>query len=126
MKRFWIGFLILSILLCGGSAVTICMVKTHQPIADDLQQSAQAALDGNWEQAARLAGQAQTRWEKYHTFTAAFADHSPMDELDGLFAELEIFYVQREQTHFAAVCAHLAQLAQAMADSHAPSWWNLL
>lgn len=126
MKRFWIGISILAVLLVSGWLVQRGMDAIHRPIADDLEQAAQAALDEDWETALSLAQRAHARWEKYHHFTAAFADHNPMDDLDGLFAELEIFAQEREMPHFAAVCLHLQQLADAMAESHGINWWNLL
>lgn len=126
MKRFWIGISILAVLLVSGWLSQKGMVAVHRPIADDLEQAAQAALEEDWETALPLAAHAHARWKKYHHFTAAFADHNPMDDLDGLFAELEIFGYEREMPHFAAVCLHLHQLADSMAESHGINWWNLL
>lgn len=126
MKRFWISILLLSVLLFAGWLIQWGMDAVHRPIAEDLQQAAQAALQEDWDTALLLSQRAHARWEKYHRFTAAFADHTPMDELDGLFAEQTVFAAEREMPHFAAACMHLSQLATAMADSHSISWWNLL
>ncbi len=126
MKRLWLGIGILAVLLALCSAVTLSMERIHSPIAEDLSRAAEAAQKEDWGKANALAGAARARWEQYWHFTAMVADHTPMDELDGLFAELEIYGREQEMPHFAATCAHLRQLSQAMADSHTPSWWNLI
>ncbi len=126
MKRFWIGLCILALLLAGSAAICIGMQRVHTPIAEDLALAADAALSGDWERAEALFRRADARWEKYYRFTAAFADHTPMDEMDTLIEESEIYAAKREQPHFAAACAHLSVLAAAIAESHTLSWWNLL
>lgn len=126
MKRLWIGILILSVLLAGSCSITLAMERVHRPIAETLGQAAQKAAENDWDAALSLLDQANGRWEKYHRFTAAFADHTPMDEMDTLLQELEIYSRERENPHFSATCAHLSFLAAAIADSHTISWWNLL
>lgn len=126
MKRFWIGIGILCALLILGSVAAYLMYDIHDQIAQLLQQAQAAAFEEDWETAIPLASKAHGLWKQYWSFTAAFADHTPMDELDGMFAELMVFAREQEMPHFAAICAHLTQLAGAMADSHLPSWWNLL
>lgn len=126
MKRFWIGLVILAVLLAGSCLIHTALVRIHDPIADDLKLSAAAALTEDWDTALDLAHHAAVRWEQYHRFTAAFADHTPMDELDSLFAELKIYARQRENPHFSATCTHLSYMASSIAESHRLSWWNLL
>jgi hypothetical protein len=126
VKRSIWGIAILVALLILGIAIAAGMGNVHEGISDLLEQDATAAELGNWQQAEELTRQAEGKWQQYHHFTAAFADHTPMDELDGLFAELMIFLKNRESPHFASTCARLSLLAQAMADSHGLQWWNLL
>lgn len=126
MKRLCIGIVILALLLGGSVAINLAMGRIHRPIADDLQQAGQRALAEDWDAALALFRQADRRWEKYHRFTAAFADHTPMDEMDSLLEELEVYALQRENPHFSATCAHLYFMATAIAESHNISWWNLL
>lgn len=126
MKRLWMGFAILAVLLAGSLLIHTALARIHDPIAADLKQSAAAALTEDWDTALDLAQHAAVRWEKFHRFTAAFADHTPMDELDGLFSELKIYARLRENPHFSATCTHLSDLAAAIAESHRLSWWNLL
>lgn len=126
MKRLFIGILILALLLGGSIAISTAMERIHHPIAQDLQQAADRAQQEDWAVALEFFQRAQQRWEKYHDFTAAFADHTPMDEMDALLSELNIYATERENPHFGATCAHLAFMATAMAESHLLTWWNLL
>ncbi len=126
MKRFWLGTSILAALLVISALACIAMDCIHSPIADDLELAAQAATAEDWTRAEKLVHSAHSRWKKYWCLTAAMADHTPMDELDGLFGELEIYLQARELPHFAVTGKHLSELARAMADSHLPVWWNLL
>lgn len=126
MKRCWFGGALLILLLAAGLAVTISMARCHEPIARELDQAAQYALESDWEQALRCADRAAQRWEAHRKFSAAFSDHAPMEEIDRLFAELEIWRNAQDPQHFAAASAQLSQAARAMADAHAVDWWNVL
>ena len=92
MKRSWIGFVLLLVLLAGGIAATWGMAKCHEPIARDLENA---------------------------------ANHTPMEEIDALFAEVEVYAAAREETDFAAGCAALSRKMEAMGQAHGASWWNL-
>ena len=126
MKRFWLGILVLAVLLGGCCLIRTALEKIHQPIAADLEQAAAAALTQDWATALDKAEHAFVRWEKFHHFTAAFTDHTPMEELDGLFQELKIYAWEQENPHFSATCARISLLAASFAESHRLSWWNLL
>ena len=126
MKHLWIGVLILALLLTLGLVISLRMGAIHTPIAENLGAAAEAALADDWDTALFCVQSASSRWEKHRRFTAAFADHNPMDELDGLFAELQIYAQEREMPHFASTCARLNHMAKAMAECHMLYWWNLL
>ena len=126
MKRLVMGILVLSLLLGIGITVSCLFSRFHRPGGEDLQRAAQAADRGNWTEATAAFSRARARWEDYRYFTAAFADHAPMDEIDGLFARLEFYARQQDGAQFPALCAHLAVLLDAMADSHRLTWWTLL
>lgn len=126
MKRIFLGLTLLLALLWSAAVITVQMDRVYDPIVNSLRQAAAAAESNDWRKATSLANQAKSCWETHRHFTASVADHSPMDEIDGLFAELEVFLTQQEMPHFAATCRHLAMLTAAMGDNHAFSWWNLL
>lgn len=126
MRRFVIGIIVLSVLLGSGIAVSLLFRHGHQPAAALLEEAASAALSGEHALARERFQQARHRWEQYHHFTAAFSDHAPMEEIDGLFARLEIYARLEEWDHFVALCAQLSELTKAMAYSHTLHWWTLL
>ena len=126
MKRGWFGVGLLAVLLALGIFSSVAMGLFHEPVADVLERASDYALEENWDQARRLSGRAEDTWEELWHFSASFADHSPMEEIDSLFAQLEIYEKARDPVAFAAVCASLSRQLEAMSDAHELSWWNLL
>lgn len=126
MKRIGIGACILLLLLAAAILFSVQMHTVHSNISRQLQQAAQQAESGNWKQAGSHARQAQILWENTRNMTAAMADHAPMEQIEGLFAQLETYTSQQEISDFAATCHYLAKLTDAMGDHHALRWWNLL
>lgn len=102
------------------------MESLHAPVSERLEEAGEAALEGDWPTALRLAREADRQWEKNRRVTAAMADHSPMDETDSLFAEMRVWAQARDDAHFAACCAQLALMTRSMAENHSFLWWNFL
>ena len=126
MKRFWIGICVLSLLLTSGIA-TCCAIKVfHTPISHSLDEACQAAVQEDWTAATAYFSDALARWQRCRDLTAALADHSVLEEIESLFAEIDVFRQTGDRLSFAAACAHLARLAEAVAQSHLPKWQNLL
>lgn len=125
-RRFYLGVGILVFFLVLGIFVTLGLAHIHEPIAQDLEQASRIALAGDLEAGTQLALQAKGSWQRYWGCTASVADHTPMDEIDSLFAEMEVFALAQDPEHFAACCAQLARLVQSVADAHNPAWENLL
>lgn len=126
MKRSKIGAWLLIGLLVIGLLSSWGMVKYSEPIGEAAAEAAEAALREDWNRAEALVGQARTRWYKYWGFCAAFADHEPMENINGLFAQLEVYAQSRDPQNFAAVCAQLSEDAKAIGEAHSLKWWNLL
>ena len=126
MIRGWFGFAILILFLILGFVTATVMDNAHLPTESLLAQAAEQTLNGNFEEAVALGQQAKLRWDKHWNGTATVADHSPMDDVDALFAEMEIYAKAEEKPHFAAVCRELSRRIQAMAGAHRFSWWNIL
>lgn len=126
MKRGWIGLALLLILLGAGLLVTWFMGETHEEIADKLEDAGVLALTGDWEGADRLVRRARMEWDKSWRISAALTDHEPMEEIDSLFAQLEIYRRQREALSFGALCAQLSSLLEDLGDAQGLNWWNLL
>lgn len=125
-RRFWLGIGILVLFLVMGVVISLGMDAIHEPAEQALEQAAEKALDGQMEEAVVLARQAHARWDANWALTASVADHSPMDAVDELFAEMEVYAQAQEDKHFAACCAQLSRLVESMAAAHRFNWWNLL
>ncbi len=126
MVRGWLGVGILIVFLVAGFVTAGVMDHAHIPTEKLLAQAAEKTLNGSFEEAVTLGLEAKNRWDKHWNGTATVADHSPMDDIDALFAEMEIYARTEEKPHFAAVCRELSQRIQAMAGAHRFSWWNIL
>ena len=126
MVRGWIGGGILAVFLALGLLVSWVMDQAHIPTGRLLEQAAEKTLQGEFTQGIALGAEAKSRWEKQWNGTATVADHSPMDDVDALFGEMEIYARTGEEPHFAACCQELAQRIQAVATAHRFSWWNIL
>lgn len=126
MKHFWLGVALLVLFFALGIWVSVVMDDVHTEISQTLDQAAQATLSGELEQGISLARQAKIAWEKNWRGTAAVADHSPMDEIDSLFSEMEVYAKTREEPHFAACCTQLSKLVLAVGEAHSLNWWNFL
>lgn len=125
MKKTWIAVAVLLVLLIGGIAATVAMGSIHGRLSEDLLQAAVLAEE-DWEQAKALADSARAEWEKYAHLIAALADHEPLEEIDSLFLQVRICIQQGNRESFAMACARLAGIAERLAESNHPSWWNLL
>lgn len=126
MKRVWFGVLLLVVLLVGSFAVTGCMCRTHSAISQELHVASALLLDNSYEKASQNIEKARNQWQKSWHFSATFADHDPMEEIDSMFAELGVYLRTENAEASAALCAELARAVEAMGDAHEPSWWNLL
>jgi hypothetical protein len=126
MGKFWLGAGLLALFLALGLWVSSVMDTVHMDISQDLSEAAELTLAGDMEQGYFLAQQAQAQWEKKWHGSACVADHAPMDEIDGLFAQLPVYRQAEQPGDFAACCTRLSMLVAAMSEVHSLTWWNLL
>ena len=125
MKRSWIGFILLIVLLLGCLLVTKVMTDIHDPVESRLLQTARMATDGNWYQAEDLFQRARRDWDKMARFRSCFADHTPVEDIDAAFAMLEVTCAARDAVTFAGGCRSLACQVAAVGEAHELVWWNL-
>lgn len=122
MKRSWIGFGILLALLALCLTVGCCLDRFQEPLTRQLDQAATFAREECWPQAQTLAEEAKYTWEQCRGAIACVADHTPMEEIDGLFAQLSSY--AEDPAEYAATCAALSRKLEAMADAHRLSLWS--
>lgn len=118
MKRIWFGAGLLVALLLLGMGSSMLMERTHLAQAENLNRAAQLAADGDWAAARALSEETKTQWEENHFLTAALCSHEPMDQIDGLFAQLEVFSEARSAVSFSSTCVYLACQLEAIGGSH--------
>lgn len=126
MKRLWIGIGLLVAIVILSFWTSARMETVHTGISDGLKQAAQAARDGQWDRADELGQSAQDRWQESWGLSATLADHTVLDEIDGLFAQSQVYRQDRDSTRYAAVCVRLAAAIDALQEGHSLTWQNLL
>ena len=126
MTRGWIGLALLLALMVGSLVSVYWLQEEQQVMGTRMEQAAGYALESRQEDAQALAGQVKRQWERNWNRVAAFADHGPMEEIDGLFAQLDVYARTGDDVAWAAICAELSQELQALGDAAVPHWWNLL
>ncbi len=126
MKRSWIGLALLLVLMVSGLVVTFLMADIHEPISADLQQAAECVILGDWDNGDKFFKRANGAWEKWSHLRTCFADHTPTEEIDALFAQVQVYGTAREDVDFAASCMELARKVAAVGEAHGVYWWNVL
>ena len=126
MGRLWIGIGILVILLAMGIGLLWGSGVFFEELSQDLEQAGELALAGNWQAAGEKAEKSREKWEQYHRFWASFTDHEPVEQMQALFSQLELYRARQLEVDFAAVCRNLVQLAEAIDESHSLRWWSVL
>ena len=125
-KRFYLGMGILVLFLALAIWTATAMEQAMRPIQIQLEQAAQMGLGENPSNGSLLAQDAKDAWFDLRKRIAAVADHTPMEEVDGLFAELEVYARSGDMAHFSACCNRIRILAEALAEAHAFSLQTLL
>lgn len=125
MKRSYIGggLLVGLCLICGVCSWALTAI--HTPLCGQLLRAQQQVLAGGFEEGRITALEAKDQWEKWKVFRACVTDHTPVEEIDANFAELESYGNSGEDAAFAAKSGELAEMVKALAESQTLTWWNL-
>ena len=124
-RRFYLGVAILLALLVLGIFSGIWVNQASQQVVHCLTQAEESVRNGNPSEALVYSQQAQMLWNSTWNRVAVVADHTSMDEIDGLFAQMA-YYAQADVSLFGAGCARVRELVSAVSDGHQFTWWNLL
>jgi len=125
MKRLWLGVGVLALLLAAGFWAMDYADRHQERICSRLEQATQAALGSDWAQVERLTKEVCRLWEDSWDAWATLSDHTELDEIDAGFARLEVYCHDGHTTDYAAECAALARLVEALGDGHRLSFRNL-
>lgn len=126
MKRLWIGAAMLAVLLAAGIFSTVTMGRFHHSLSQRLESASQAALEEDWAQAQKILHQCHSRWLRYRNGIATGASHEPIEEIDSLYSQLNIYLQRRDSTGFAICCTTLRHRTAALGEAQGINWWNLL
>ena len=126
MLRLWIGIGILAILLAMGIGLLWGSGVFFEELSQDLQQAGDFALAGNWQAAGEKVEKSREKWEAYRPFWASFTDHEPVEQMQNLFSQLELYRARQLEVEFAAVCRNLVHVAEAIDETHGLRWWSVL
>ncbi len=126
MKRLWIGVGILLAILAMGLVLLAISHDFYKDLSQDLESAGELAMAGNWASAEAKGDAARQLWNQYRRLWASFSDHEPVEEMETLFAQLEIYQARKLEVDFAAACQRLIHLAEAIEESHNLRWWSIL
>ena len=126
MKRMWIGVGLLMLLLIAGLWTGRAMEDSHGRNSGILCRAADLALTGNWEKAEALTGSVRADWARKRCLTASLTHQDPMENIEGLFAQLKIYAASRDKEAYGAVCVQLASALEAVGKSNAFTFENLM
>ena len=126
MKRLWIGAALLVFFLAAGIFSTATTQRFHHDLSRQLESTAAAAMAEDWEQTALLLHQCRSRWAQCRNLVAAVASHEPIEEIDSLYDQLDLYFSRRDSLGFALCCATLHHRTQALGETQSINWWNLL
>ena len=120
------GVVLLVGLLLLGLLTAWDMGRTHSDISRQIEDAAWYALTGDWESARLAAASAREQWTDHRKLSSLLADHTPMEDIEALFARVHICSAARDPVEFAASCGELSQKLLAMGEAHRLTWENLL
>lgn len=126
MKRLWIGVVLMALLLAGGIWEFRWLETTYKPAAAAIEQAEEMAQNRDLDGAAALTRSVQRTWNTKKHIAAAFVPHDMIDEIEGLFARLELYQAGGDAAAYAVSCTQLSMLLDALGNVYTPTWWNLL
>ena len=110
MSRLWFGVALLLFFLVLGLGALWYLEAVREPVVTALETAAQAVLSGDSAAGAEKAAEAADFWAERRKLLAAVSPHEPMEQMEGLFAQLRVYAQREEWSDFAACCRQLAQL----------------
>lgn len=123
LGRFFLGLGLMLALLGLGLYSAGAVKDSHTPIIQTLEA---ASGQPDPTAAEQLLTRARQDWDRHRHATAVLSDHGPLEEIEGLFSQAEAYLQAGQMGDFSAICLRLSQLVRATAESHSPTWWNLL
>lgn len=125
MKRIWFGVVLLGVLLILGLGSSNLLERIHESQSEDLIRAAECAMEGNWAGAGKYQQSVRREWDKHRSLVAALSDHAPMEQVEGLFAQLEVFAASQDTVSYSSTCRYLSSQLDALGNAHSLTLPNL-
>ena len=126
MKRGYLGMALLGAILLLSILISGISARRAEPIHENLEQAAGAALRGDWQKTAALTGKARAAWEDGKFYFSCFAHQDEVRDIDSLFGQLEIYQSAREGPGCSALCVMLENLTRELQEDQCLNLHHLL
>lgn len=126
MNRLWIGIGLLVIILAMGIGLLWGSAVFFDDFSEEMEQAGKLVMAGNWAEAEKKVAHSRAQWEQWRFFWSSFTDHEPMEQMQNLFSQMDVYRQRQLEVDFAAVCANLSNVAEAIRESHGLKWWSIL
>ena len=118
MKRIWFGVGLLIALLLLGLLCGFLVERSQLVGAEKLERASAFAAEGDWAAAKTALAEAKQLWNQKRPLITVLCDHEPIEQVEKLYAKLEIFADERSIISFRSACAELSYQLEALGRSH--------
>ena len=126
MKRGTFGAVLLAALFFLCLSEMRFARRELKPMAGQIRQAAEAAALGDYEKTAALTEKAGAAWEKCRGKFSCLSQQQAVRDIDGLYDEVRVFLLAKEQVHCAAACENLKNHLLALLEDQKLCFANLL
>jgi hypothetical protein len=126
MNRLWIGIAILVLIVAFGVGIWWGSALFFGDFSREMQDAGEAAVAEDWALAVQKAEKCREKWERFRPVWASLTDHAPVEQVQLLFSQLELYEAEKRAAEFAVCCRSLAKEAEAIEESHGLAWWSIL
>lgn len=126
MNKLWIGIGLMVILLLGGIGLLWGSNVFFDGFSRYVSEAGELALVGDWSGATEKMNKSQRQWDTYRRFWASFTDHEPVEQVQTLLLQIELYRKEQREVEFASACRALSRVAENIEESHSLRWWSVL
>ena len=126
MKRFWLSFGVLAVMLCAALGNAVYVDTVADAVTGSLRTAEELADRGEWGQARELTRQCFGRWEDCRTYLHIVSRHSDLDEILVSFRSVLQYLELEEMDQYAAENRELVTHITLLAEMEQPDWLNVL
>ena len=126
MKRFWLSFGVLLVMLCAALSNAAYVDAVADAVTGSLRAAEELADRGEWGQAREVTRQSFGQWEECRTYLHIVSRHSDLDEILVSFRSVQQYLELEEMDQYAAENRELVTHIELLAEMERPDWLNVL